>query len=492
MTGFKTARVLVLDDQPDQAMPVIHALGLLGIGAIYNSGAADAVYNEKLTGVRVMFVDMVLAEHGADANDPEACVGMVAEALGRLVEDSCYPVVVVCWTGHEKMTPAFQIALKKAFPKAKIDAVIVAEKSNFSKPEDLDALKKLISDALAAQSPVNVLYRWEQMVHDAATRTTGAITRLIQQFAGTDAAAWNRCGYELCAALALAERGLRLVQESETHVMKALFEALNPLLSDRLDHTTVPSDAELTDLGKRLLQTAKTELEQWNKGGKSADEARRRSEGIEFVRRNFATEISESKLNGLPTVPSEALSLLSSELRAALHTMLHISSNVAQSEICPGNIYFVERGSDNRKRMGDKLPNWQEIAEDTLYPYSGKLPENHFPVLLEFSAVCDFAQAKAKLPRLVSGFLVPEAAQNTMRHAAYLRSVGPLLLINVEKPVLRGVYHFVFNAHYLLGVDRQVVSQLIGVLRLRSAILAEVVAWISVHMSRPGSLRVGP
>lgn len=158
MEGFKTARALVLDDQPEQAMPVIQALGLLGIGAIYNDGSVDAVYPTKLTGVRVMFVDMVLAKHGADYNDPDQCIRFVCESLSRLVEDSCDPVIVVCWTGHENLAKDFEGVLRKTFPKAKIDGVIVAEKSNYDQPEDVEKLKALIQEALAAQNPLNVIF----------------------------------------------------------------------------------------------------------------------------------------------------------------------------------------------------------------------------------------------------------------------------------------------------------------------------------------------
>jgi hypothetical protein len=206
MDGFRTARVLVLDDDPQQAMPVIHALGLLGISAIYHNGSIQSPFPTKLTGVRVMFVDMVLAEHGADASDPRACVTMVSETLKELVEDSCDPIVVICWTGHGTMAEEFQPILKLAFPKSKIDNVIVADKSSLSRPEDLEKLKQLIAKAVAEHGPINVLFRWEQMVHDAATHTTGAITKLVQQYK-TDEVPWNERGYQLCAALALAERG---------------------------------------------------------------------------------------------------------------------------------------------------------------------------------------------------------------------------------------------------------------------------------------------
>lgn len=494
MEGFRTARVLVLDDQREQAMPVIHALGLLGIGAIYNDGSVDAVYQQKLTGVRVMFVDMVLANHGADFNDPQACIAMVAETLSRLVEDSCDPVIVICWTGHEKMAPDFQSVIKATFPKAKIDEVIVAEKSKYERPEDVEKLKKLILDALAAQNPINILFRWEQLVHDAATHTTGAITRLVRQFAGPDPESWSKCAYQVCAALALAERGSRLTRETERHATMALFDALNPLLTDSLDHSSISAGADLENVAKGLLTTVKDEYEQQNTGRGTQEAKRRRADGEEFVREHFSIEVTPDKLNSVPQIPDQAMSLLSSELRAALNSMLHISGNVAKGEVCPGNIFFMEFDSDNRKTLRDKFSKefWGHVRDDTLFLPSGKLPENHFPFLVEFSAVCDFAQAKTKLPRFIAGFLVPEAGLESVRVNAYNRSLGPLILSNLEKPKLDGVYWLVLNAHFIHGLETKFAAELIPTYRLRTAILADFTAWISSHMSRPGVLHIGP
>jgi hypothetical protein len=491
MDGFRTARVLVLDDDPQQAMPVIHALGLLGISAIYHNGSIETRFPTKLTGVRVMFVDMVLAEHGADANDPKACVTMVTETLKELVEDSCDPIVVICWTGHGNMAEEFQPILKKTFPKSKIDNVIVADKSALSSPEDLEKLKELIAKAVAEHGPVNVLFRWEQMVHDAATRTTGAITQLIQQYKSDDVP-WNQRGYQVCAALALAERGSRLAHESEAQAIKALFDSLNPLLNDRLDHDSTISGAGLQAEAKILLETVQAEHSQWDKGKKSENESQRRAEGVVFVQNTLSSEVPQAKLDALPPIPLEAISLLSSQLRAALNTMVHISTNVSESEIYPGNVLFLERKSENRKHIDEKYLIWQEVGEDTLFPYSKDEPRNHLPILMEFSASCDFAQEKSKLPRFVAGFLVPEEAEGTLRRTAYIKTLGPLLLSNPKEPQLDGVYHLIFNAHFLISVQRNIAVKAVSTFRLRTAVLAEFSNWISNHIGRPGALHVGP
>src|SRR4029077_14324026 len=139
------------------------------------------------------------------------------------------------------------------------------------------------------------------------------------------------------------------------HATKALFEALNPLLTDRLDHSSIPAGPAVDDVAQSLLQTVKDEHEQQTKGRKTQDEVRQQTAGIGFVRKHFSQEVTTENLQSIARIPDEALSLLSSELRAALNTMLHISDNVCQGEVCPGNIFFVDSSSDNNKKLREKL-----------------------------------------------------------------------------------------------------------------------------------------
>lgn len=448
MQGFNTARVLVLDDQLEQAMPVIRALGSLGMAAIYHNGGLDVPLERKLKGIRVMFVDMVLAEHGADANDRKACIAMVTETLDRLVEDSFDPVTVVCWTGHEEMSGDFFTALKLAFPKAKIDKVIVAEKPDPSKADEcVEMLRKVITEEVLAQHPVNALFRWEQIVHDAATQTTAEITRLMRG-AVCEEKPWGQCGYEICAALALAERGSRLLEEDEFRSLKALFDALNPLLSDRLDHVAAPTESELAPLVKTLKETATAELAQWPRK-----------------------------------------SLLTSHLRAELNTMVHLSPNVTQAELCPGDIFLAD--GENAEVAGDTFPDWQEVREE-MFNSDENSSGQPIPLVMEVSASCDFAQAKTRLPRFIAGFFVPEFKMKTVKRSGYTKILGPLLISAEGNIKLNGVYYLMCNAHYLLSIRREVSVNLVPTRRLRTPILSDFLAWISSHMSRPGPLHIGP
>lgn len=65
MTGLRTARAVVVDDERDEAMPVIEALSRLGIGSVYIRGdRLEDLPASPFPGVRVVFLDMLLGTVG--------------------------------------------------------------------------------------------------------------------------------------------------------------------------------------------------------------------------------------------------------------------------------------------------------------------------------------------------------------------------------------------------------------------------------------------
>jgi len=115
MEGFRTSRALVIDDIPAEAIPVIQALGSMGIASIYHDASPDAVYSKKHTGMRLLFLDMVLTNRSASESDPEGAANALTGALGQLIELSNEPVVAVCWTRHPDFKEDFQKAFSRVF-----------------------------------------------------------------------------------------------------------------------------------------------------------------------------------------------------------------------------------------------------------------------------------------------------------------------------------------------------------------------------------------
>jgi len=236
MHGFRTSRALIIDDNPTEAMPVVHALGGLGVASLYHDAAPDADYSRKHTGIRLLFLDMVLENRGASEDDPDAAANILVGALGQLIEHSSDPLVVVCWTKYKDFKEAFKKAFERAFPGTPLENVLLLNKGDLSDPAKRETLVKAIEAAFESLRPLSLLFGWEQMVHNAATQTTSALATLVQNAASSGKIPWGDCSYQICAALALAERGSRLASEKPEHALASFYDSLTPLLADQLDH----------------------------------------------------------------------------------------------------------------------------------------------------------------------------------------------------------------------------------------------------------------
>jgi hypothetical protein len=535
MEGFRTSRALVIDDIPAEAIPVIQALGSMGIASIYHDASPDAVYSKKHTGMRLLFLDMVLTNRSASESDPEGAANALTGALGQLIELSNEPVVAVCWTRHPDFKEDFQKAFSRVFPNTPLACVLTFKKEDFSDPAKQQELVSQIEQALEALSPFSFLFSWEQMVHNAATRTTTRLAKLIQLAAADGKIPWTTCAYQVCAALALAERGRRLVGEKAEHALAAFHDSLTPLLADQLDHMGLKpatgetlqenpaSEHQAASSKQEFLPHASSGPTAFTSGTQATEPPLAEQGSIALTPAQMpvsavhnpvsgeeqaeAIEVSEEAAAKLLQAAKEEAalweekkSLLSSTLRAGLNTMFLTSNNVGLDAACPGYIYainntFIRAGdiqNPNLTATKQCLSCWTDVGPDT-FVIDSKFPYDHIPVLVEITPSCDFAQDKSKLPRFVAGYLFPEAGVDKLRRTAnHVRAFGPLLLRRPTQPRLDGVYFLVFNAHFLPSLNKSIVKQMKPFMRLRTGVLADLVAWVSEQSSRPGYTSIGP
>src|SRR6266404_4782902 len=105
MNTLRTARVLIVDDSPDEAMPVVQALGSLGIGCVYVSGEKieDVEKLKPFEGIRVAFVDMKLAIEGT----AREVVAKTVRVLSAVLSKKTSPIVLIAWTDHPEYVEEF-------------------------------------------------------------------------------------------------------------------------------------------------------------------------------------------------------------------------------------------------------------------------------------------------------------------------------------------------------------------------------------------------
>jgi hypothetical protein len=447
MDGFRTARALVLDNDPNEAAPVIEALGGLGVGVLFHTGYKAEELETKHRGIRLLIIDMVLENRGATSSDPTLCISTLIGTLGALLEDDHHPVVVVCWTKHTEFKDLFEVAFKATFPKFRFDTVILFSKDELKK--NPEALLEKVKEALACTEPFSLLLEWEQQVHNAATHTTSQVTRLISEQL-PDNEKWGELAYKVCAALVIAERGRRAGLEDGSTAATALLAALSPLLADRLEVSGWEKMPSVLGCYERLRLATNAE---WN-----------------------------SLQNGRPKS-----SLLPRGIPSALNAMIHCAPYSKSGEAVPGTIWRVPDDKVEATKLGflGLGLDWEKFKNEAF----DKHPEGKLvPIFVEATPPCDFAQDKASVARLIAGYFV-ETPGGKPSKANFLWTIGPLLLADIDdfKPA---DYWLLFSAKHFVTTTRNMTAGWSPIYRLRQSALSNLTACVGSHVSRSGFMTV--
>jgi hypothetical protein len=446
MKILQTARICIIDDEPDEYLQLIHALSRIGLGCLHIDGSKEEeLPKSPLAGLRMVFLDMHLGTAG-DANQVAA---QTAQVFSRVVAQDGGPVLVVFWTKHNDYVEAFKIRLFGKWSSF-LGRLVFArmDKPQVSTKIDPKKLEADVCAHLGKHQPLDLIWEWEQAVHEAASDTTSALAKLAAERAGvvnTDdeliMAGKIQSAFKFLLRLLLdASAGRNATEDS---ALRDLHSGLAPLHNDRLEHSSIVVGKSSAPL---LLKEKKPE----------------------------------------PTF-AEA---------AAINSMLLIApidGDTAKLE--PGSLYTFTEAAMFKQVFGQE---WVKVAEKILDPFKIKpadqpaVIEQCRPVLAEVSADCDYAQKKCPVARLVSGVLVPSDLAKKLDEAKQFRSADYLRHgtdVSLKKP--QGDWRPVFIGQFVFSLSPAVLPawiQPIG--RLRTGPLAELRHWLASHTTRPGYVTV--
>ncbi len=171
MNFLRTSRVVLIDDQPEEVQAIIDALGRLSIGCIYLRGdRKEDLPKKPLHGIRLVVLDMHLA--GAAGQEAKT----TATVFKTVVSPDHGPLVVLLWTKHPNDLTEFRTALFALEPKFESLLLIAnLEKPLAVTPDDVKRVVRKIRKLAKAWIPMDLLWQWEQLAHDAASATTGLV-----------------------------------------------------------------------------------------------------------------------------------------------------------------------------------------------------------------------------------------------------------------------------------------------------------------------------
>ncbi len=216
LDNLSTSRVLVIDDKPEEAVPILTALGEIGVGCIYLKGdKEEELPKEPVRGTRIVFLDLRLDEGGNQKSVLSKTIGV----LKRCVAEETMPLVVVCWTKHPEDIEVFKEMAMNDITGLKPGFIVGMPKPVKGNPEDWRGILKQIRKKLSPYDAIALVWQWERVVHAAATETSQRLADVSADLVrenNPSASEWQEGMLRLFRELVKAEVGKTGKKETAT------------------------------------------------------------------------------------------------------------------------------------------------------------------------------------------------------------------------------------------------------------------------------------
>ena len=452
----RSARVCVIDDEPEECAELLLALNSMGVGAVHFHGdRAEALpaTGEQFRNLRLVFLDMHLGTHvGMDAR---AVTAQTAKVFAQIVSPESGPILVVVWTKHPDYVSSFRGSLYQIHAEfrgrlffARMDKPTTGSKLTAQE------LRGRIETQLTSLAPLPLLWRWDSLVQEATTSVAAELCRLACSHAQLTGAEGeleesDKMLNALSAVLFFLLKAGEGRALSEASAPSGLFNILGSLHAHRLEN--LPAQA-----GVGMFSPILT----------GSTDAKRPSAGVQV----------------------------------ALNTMLMVGGhNDEEVRLRPGTIYHISDEATFESEMGIsvRLIASELCQRELLKPERGvdftTWVSNCRPVLLEVSPSCDFAQQKRPVSRLVAGLLVAADRSNLLKQRKE-EGFSSLRVLNRVK--MSGVcdeteWTPAFTSALVLSwPEKDPIPFLKPVARLKEPVIADFRSWLSHQSARPGYLSV--
>ena len=441
---FPSPKVVIVDDEPEDAMPMLEALSKINIPATWYKGTGRDNYPQTpLSGVRLVILDLVLQGQIFDAKQS---VGALFNLIAPNAENG--PFFLAIWTEHgEEDKRSFLQALEHynngREPNQRITpyGVLPLYKSKFKSAGSFNIaeIKQEVINAIENLSPLDLLLNWETSCGRAATVAVSKILSLL----GADNSFTQTA--------------------NKTKLIKLLDQLVKASAGDNIPSGDVRSEAY-----KRALYEPLSYIHE--------DSVKHLAPKKDFTSTNVDLCMDSSGDN------LKATSALNSLLLFDLASL---------KEVLPGSIYKLNETPKSRVPIIESREDAGYVAYVKMI-FKNKFAscqENIFssclPVILEVSPACDFNNNKRKLLRFVYGLIVPrnlrdkEYKKGGLR-AKYFNVIGPFIYQNE-------VHYMIIDSLHLFSIPTKAKLPT-PLFRLRSHVLVDVQAWLGRHISRPGHL----
>ena len=477
----KNGRVIVIDDEQDQAFPLISALSKHNISTTYFDGTSiETMPETKFGDARVVFLDINL--NGASQPSWKNERGLIINAITHIIEPNI-PYILFIWSvksndptdddpektlfqevselfdneliDYKPMTTPLEMGKSEVFEQEVIKSEGEEDKLKWvlrNPPADtIELIRGKIEEGISQINSIEALLKWENVVSDATSETFNDVVSLALENGELDQGL-KGIYYKLAEAL----WGRQLRGKDHYEVTDKALSMLNHLLSDRIETNIIEG-----------LQYEIIEEYGEPEGFDDMRKARLNSKillNFDIDKETFPGNIFILNDGGNKEFPFKSL----------VADLLNIPYTVVQSYIeTEDSEPPVDLDTGKYKNENKKIYSKFEKA------IRSSITEESIFVNVEMSPICDYAQKKWKSNRINPGILW---------HEKYFQFIGKADSLYVSPPICfkEQVYRLVLDFRYFYSVSFDTFEENVPIFTIRHSLLVDIQSQLGRHINRPG------
>jgi len=456
----KSGRVVVIDDESKDALPLIKVLSRQKISTTYFSGRIEELPNKHFTDVRIVFLDIVL-EGMSGREEEKIILSVLYKVIEKIISPENGPFILILWTKHDN----YNDTLEKMLKNQNYQPILLnLQKTECMKEDndeyDLEKISTKIEEKLKKVGIYDIFLLWENIVHDSVSTTINEFSQLIK-FDDN----WNAEMVKIYYNLAKAWVGQHIDSIDSKEILRNALFTFKGIFEDNLE---------------KNIKNTETIPE------------------IVFLEKNMNQNLKE-------------------DIKAKINSKLLLDID-CKKIFPPGCLYFIEDCNNSEKEIliNDAINKTELNKQYKQYKKSfcGKkndVSKNEFEekfletlsdkielIQLEVTPFCDYIQKKMKVSRLVKGFLCPIQISFDMcgtNLPVNLYGKNSLIKQHTQFLYLSPIFEYKGKQYFLILDFRHFTSSKNEkmqnkkiLFRLRKDILSEIQVKLSSHINRTGVL----
>ncbi|WP_431109143.1 hypothetical protein [Winogradskyella poriferorum] len=474
---FKTGKTIVIDDQYEEAKPLLDALTRLHIPFIYSQGKPNSDFplpeRENPFHYNLVFMDLNLdfkfTGGLSTEGNQKTFKGLHSQILNNLLKNNNRSFILIIWSNEEEeykdhYLNIFEEEEKYSTDKSPYKIISLSKTDFFEAQADGNykfiegkevELKEKINVELSKLEAFNLLCEWDKVVSQSAGDTIDDIMGLVNHI--SDESQREEHLAKILTAMSIAYSGVEgyLTYTNDQVRTDSVLLTLTQLLND--------------DIDRNVLNKRQQEFTAWRAGNIS--------------------EIKQIKSDINPSLLNNKLLIFQPNKIDLTGSVYRRVSEISGFEQIFFDSYDISKASKEYIKSYKKKNNLKTLPHDDQrkleYDYCiNEVFSKAIIIELNLSPLCDIVQDKIVYHRLVSGFIMPAEYYNvTKNDLAYF----------VKSPVFNFENEDVFiglDLRYFTSCTKSQIETKDYLFTLRTNLVNDIQTKLASHVSRLGVLNL--